>query len=53
VAEIKDNEPNPDSVSDPENNEKRQIIDTYATTTVVTTKIQPIDPEEGERLFHS
>jgi hypothetical protein len=56
VAEVKDKELNPDSESDPENNEKRQIIDADPTATVTTTTIQPeepVDPEEGERLFHS
>jgi hypothetical protein len=56
VAEIKDKESNPDSESDPENNEKRQIIDADPTATVTTATIQPeepTDPEEGECLFHS
>jgi hypothetical protein len=56
VDEIKDKEPNPDSESDFENNGKRQIIDAYPTSIVVTATIQPeepADPEEGERLFHS
>jgi hypothetical protein len=56
VAEIKDKEPNLDSVSDSENNGKRQIIDADPTAIVATAAIQleePIDPEEGERLFHS
>jgi hypothetical protein len=56
VVEIKDKESNPDSESDPENNEKRQIIDADPTATVATATIQPeepTDPEEGERLFHS
>ena len=56
MAEIKDKEPNPDSESDSENTGKRQIIDTDPTAIVATTTIQPeepIDLEEGERLFHS
>jgi hypothetical protein len=56
VVEIKDKESNPDLEFDPKNNEKRQIIDTDPTATVATTTIQPeepIDPEEGECLFHS
>jgi hypothetical protein len=46
----------PDSDSDSENNKRRQIIDAEPTATVVTTTIQPEepeDPEEGECLFHS
>jgi hypothetical protein len=56
VAEIKDKEPNPDSESDSENTDRRQIIDADPTAIVVTTTIQPeepTDPEEGEHLFHS
>jgi hypothetical protein len=56
VAEIKDKEPNPDSESDSENNGKGQIIDVDPTAIVATATIQPeepIDPEEGECLFHS
>jgi hypothetical protein len=56
VAKVKDKESNPDSESDPENIENRQIIDADPTATVVTATIQPeepVDPEEGERLFHS
>jgi hypothetical protein len=56
VVEVKDKEPNPDSESDPENIENRQIIDADPTATVTTTTIQPeepVDPEEGEHLFHS
>jgi hypothetical protein len=56
VAEVKDTEPNPDSEFDRENIENRQIIDADPTSTVVTTTIQleePVDPEEGEHLFHS
>jgi hypothetical protein len=46
----------PDSDSDSENNKRRQIIDAEPTATIVTTTIQPEepeDPEEGECLFHS
>jgi hypothetical protein len=56
VAEIKDKEPNPDSEFDFENNGKRQIIDADPTAIVATATIQPkepIDPKEGEHLFHS
>jgi hypothetical protein len=56
VDEVKDKEPNPDSEFDPENIENKQIIDTYPIAIVATGKIQPkepLDPEEGERLFHS
>jgi hypothetical protein len=56
VVEFKDTKPNPDSKSNPENIENRQIIDAYPTVFVTTTTIQleePIDLEEGERLFHS
>jgi hypothetical protein len=47
---------NPDSESDSENTGKGQIIDTDPTAIVMTTTIQleePIDPEEGEHIFHS
>jgi hypothetical protein len=56
VVEIKDKELNPDSESDSENIDRRQIIDTDPTAIVATTTIQPeepTDPEEGEHLFHS
>jgi hypothetical protein len=56
VAEVKDKEMNPDSKSDPENIENRQIIDTDPTSIVVTAKIQPeelVFLEEGVHLFHS
>jgi hypothetical protein len=56
VAEINENEPNPDSESDYENIGKRQIIDVDPTVIVTTTSIQPeepIDLKEGECLFHS
>ena len=56
MVEIKDKEPNLDSESDYENNGKRQIIDADPTAIVAIVAIQPeepIDPEEGEHLFHS
>jgi hypothetical protein len=56
VVQIKHKELNPDSESDSENTDRRQIIDAYPTVIVTTAAIQleePIDPEEGERLFHS
>jgi hypothetical protein len=56
VVEVKDTEMKPDSESDLENIEKKQIIDAYPTAIVATTTIQPeelVYPEEGERLFHS
>jgi hypothetical protein len=56
VVEIKEKEPNPGLESDSKNNGKIHFIDTYPTTIVATTTIQPeeqIDPEEGEHLFHS
>ena len=56
MAEIKEEEPNPDSKSDSKNTGKRQIIDADPTAIVATAAIQPeepTDPEEGERLFHS
>ena len=56
MAEIKYEEPNPDSESDSENTGKRQIIDVDPTAIVMTTAIQPeepIDPKEGEHIFHS
>ena len=56
VDEIKDKELNPDSESNPENNEKRKIIDVDPTSIFVSTIIQleePTDPEEGKHLFHS
>jgi hypothetical protein len=56
VAEIKDKDLNPNSQSDYENIGKEQIIDTDPTAIVATTSIQPkepIDPEEGECIFHS
>jgi hypothetical protein len=56
VTEIKDKEPNPNSECDPENNEKKHIIDADPTSTIATTTIQleePTYPEEGDHLFHS
>jgi hypothetical protein len=56
VADIKDEEPNPDSESEFENIGKGNITDTDPTAIVATTTIQPeepTDPEEGEHLFHS
>jgi hypothetical protein len=56
VTEVKDKESNPNSESDLETIENRQISDVDPTTTVATTTIQleePIDPKEGEHLFHS
>jgi hypothetical protein len=52
VDEIKEKDSNPVS----ENNGRRQIIDANPTATVVTATIQPeepVDPKEGEHLFHS
>jgi hypothetical protein len=56
VVEIKDKDSNLDSESNSEITGKRQIIDTDPIAIVATTTIQPeepMDPEEGERLFHS
>jgi hypothetical protein len=56
VAKIGDKEPNPDSKSDRENNEKRKIIDTDPNAIVATEIIQPkepVYPKEGKCLFHS
>jgi hypothetical protein len=56
VAEIKENNINPDSEYYSENNGRKKIINTKPTSTIVTTKIQleePTDPEEGELFFHS
>ena len=56
MAAIKDKEPNPDSESDSENTGKGHIIDADPTVIVTTAVIQPeepIDPEEGEQIFHS
>jgi hypothetical protein len=56
VVEVKEKDPNPDSKFDLENIKNRQIIDADSTATVAIATIQleePIDPEEGEHLFHS
>jgi hypothetical protein len=56
VAEVKDKEQNPASESDPKIIENREIIDADPTTNFMTATIQPeepIDPKEGEHLFHS
>jgi hypothetical protein len=56
VAEIKDKETNPDSESDSENTDRRQIINANPTTIFATATIQieePTYPEERECLFHS
>jgi hypothetical protein len=56
VDEIKDKEPKADSEFDYENIGKRQIINADPTAIVTTATIQPeepINPEEGEHLFHS
>jgi hypothetical protein len=56
VVEVKDKYLNPDSKSDLENIENRQIIDADPIVIVTITTIQleePIDPKEGEHLFHS
>jgi hypothetical protein len=55
VAKVKDKDPNPDSESNPKNIEKRRIINVDPTTAITIAIIQPeepIDPEEGENLFH-
>jgi hypothetical protein len=56
VAELKKTESNPNLDSDLDNNKRRLIIDVEPTTTVTTATIQPeepVDPEEGDHLFHS
>ena len=56
MIEIKEKYLNPDSESNSKNNGRIQIIDADPTYTVATTIIQPeepVDPEEGEHLFHS
>jgi hypothetical protein len=56
VVEVKDKDPNLASESDSKNTGKRQIIDENPTAIVATATIQPeepIDPQEGECLFHS
>jgi hypothetical protein len=56
LVEIKEKKINLDLESDSENTGTRKIIDAYPTTTTAITTIQPgepVDPEEGEHLFHS
>jgi hypothetical protein len=56
VVEVKEKELNSDLEPDPENIKNRQIINADPTATIVTATIQPeepVDPKEGERLFHS
>jgi hypothetical protein len=56
VVELKEIDSSPNLDSDSENNKRRQIIDVEPTATIMTTTIQPEepeDPEEGECLFHS
>jgi hypothetical protein len=56
VAEVKAYESNAGSESKSELERGRQIIDTEPSATVVTTKLQPgepDEPEEGEHFFHS
>jgi hypothetical protein len=56
VAEVKEKDPNPYSESNSENNQRRQIINAYPTSTITTTRIQPEKstyPKEGKCLFHS
>jgi hypothetical protein len=56
LAEIKDKELNPDLESDSKNTGKGHIIDADPTVIVAIATIQPkepLDPEEGEHLFHS
>jgi hypothetical protein len=56
LAEVKAYESDAGSDSDPEPEKGRWIIDTEPSATVVTTKLQPGEPDEpkeGDRLFHS
>ena len=56
VAEMKSLELDPDSNFETEPNRSKQIIDVELNATIATAQIQPVepeDPEEGERLFHS
>jgi hypothetical protein len=54
VDEVEDKEPNPNSESNLENIETRQKINTDPTATTITIQPEePVDPEEGEHLFHS
>ena len=56
VAEMKSSGLDSDSDSETEPDKGKQIIDAEPNATVATAQIQPVepeDPEEGERLFHS
>jgi hypothetical protein len=56
VVDIKDKEMNPNLEFDSENIDRIQIIDANPTSIISTKTIQPeepLDPEEGEGLFHS
>jgi hypothetical protein len=56
VAKIKYKEPNPESESDSENTDRRQIINGDPTAIVTNATIQPKEPtypEERECIFHS
>ena len=53
---MKSSELDPDSDSETEPEKDKRIIDAEPNATIATTQIQPVepeDPEEGERLFHS
>jgi hypothetical protein len=56
VDEVKSFESDADSDSEPQPERGRWIIDVKPSATIVTTKLQPSEPdepEEGECLFHS
>jgi hypothetical protein len=56
VDEVKSSESDADSDSEPQPERGRWIIDVKPSATIVTTKLQPSEPdepEEGECLFHS
>jgi hypothetical protein len=53
VAEVEVSESDADFDSEPEPERGRWIIDVEPSATVVTTKLHPGEPEEGECLFHS
>ena len=56
VVEMTSLELDPDSNSETESDKGKRIIDAESNATIATTQIQPVepeDPEEGERLFHS
>ena len=56
VAEMKSSELDPDFDSQTKLDKGKRIIDVEPNATVSTAQIQPVepeDPEEGERLFHS